>query len=238
PRARRQWRALGAALGLQGAMLTAVSLWLTKEPLSLIQEWLTAAKGQQAWGMIDLPSLLQRGYVLGLRGLVAPEETINLPLLLQQEWPNTSVLASALSLIILLLMFATAIALRHKPDLILVSIVTFPSAIFTYHRSYDLTLLIPALALTVDLVATGRCRGRIIRGTAVAVFAVALVMPRSPALVGTQGGFFLDLLLVVLSYVLLVLTIDAAFQEPDHHDVGCASRSSESLPLACSSSTR
>ena len=56
-----------------------------------------------------------------------------------------------ISLVVLALSVAVTIALRRRSDLALVAFCTYMAAIFTYHRPYDLVLLIPAFAFAIDL---------------------------------------------------------------------------------------
>ncbi len=149
---RREWRALMAFVGFHALALLGVSAWLNATPWRLIRKWLHVAKDQQAAGLIDVPSLLER------------------------VWPGASQGASLIALVLLAATFALVYAFRRARDLSLVSLCLFVAAIFTYHRPYDLVLLLPALVLAIDVAGTTSFK------TAAAVlFALLLIVPSEPA---------------------------------------------------------
>src|SRR5262249_13692086 len=152
-------RALATALAFQAVGLLVVAAWLGIGPVRLIQEWTATAQSQVAEGAIDVPSLLLR------------------------EWPAVRVSVAQVALAGVGLGFAVALLAVSASDLALVSFATFTAAVFTYHRPYDLVLLIPAFAYWIDR-AQGAAseRDRFWRvGTAVG-FAVLLIAPSHPSI--------------------------------------------------------
>jgi hypothetical protein len=179
---RRRWRTLATAIGFQGAALVASSAWLRIGPARLLAEWFALARGQQAEGLIDVPSLALR-------------------------WGGLPPMSSPLlTLAILALGFAATWAWGRGADFGLVGFCAFLAAIFTYHRTYDLVLLIPALALAFDV--AGKARGaRSWPGVLAAVaFAGLLIAPSNPAAAGRFGALH-DAAFIPMAYAFLGLTI-------------------------------
>jgi hypothetical protein len=180
--ARRQWRALAVALGLQGIALAGVSSWLGRSPTMLVREWLARARTQGASGLIDVPSVLGR---LGIDRVSVP----------------------AISLAVLLLGSAAIVAARRRSSLGLAALCGFVAAIFTNHRPYDLVLLIPSLAYFLDD-ARRREPGRLgPRWVAAIVIALMLLAPNNPAIVGHRLEAAYDPLFIATSYTLLGLLL-------------------------------
>ena len=180
---RRQWRALAMALGVQAVALLVVSGWLGSGPLRLLGEWAATARSQVAEGAIDLPSLLLR------------------------EWPAVPVSAAQVTLAVLALGFAVTMLAASASNLALVSFATFTAAVFTYHRPYDLVLLIPTLAFLIDKAQTAVAdRDRFWRIAAAVGFAALLIAPSHPSVAGRWEAWH-DLAFTVFSYVYLALLV-------------------------------
>jgi hypothetical protein len=179
---RRRWRTLATALGFQAAALLVAAAWLHVGPVRLLAEWVAVARIQQGAGLIDVPSLARRGIA------VPPEAS---PLI---------------ALAVLALGFAGTLAWRRRADFALVSFCAFVGAIFTYHRTYDLVLLIPALALAIDV--CWKTRGPWIRPKILAAvaFAALLIAPSHPLVTG-QSPAVHDAVFIPMAYAFLGLTI-------------------------------
>jgi hypothetical protein len=179
---RAEWRALGAALAFQAAAWLGASAWLGIGPARLAGEWVDTARGQLAEGMIDLPSLAQK------------------------HWPGTPPPATPITLAVLALSFLLLLAYRRRSDLALVGVAAYAAAIATYHRPYDLVLLLPAMATTVDAAWQARGRRAPARWLAAGTFAALLIVPSNPSVTGRpEGGY--DALFVVLAYAFLALAV-------------------------------
>jgi hypothetical protein len=162
---RRRWLPLMVALGLQGALLAFVSAWLGIGPWRLIREWLTNARGQLAAGTIDLPTIVPR------------------------LWPSCPLDASQLGLVALIGSGLLIVALRRSPDAGLASLALALSALFTYHRPYDLVLLIPTLAYLIeDARSAPSPPSTLTRTIAAIVFASLLIAPTDPRFTGPYQG--------------------------------------------------
>ena len=177
--ARRRWGALAVAIGLQVALLAVVSGWLMTDPATLIREWMSNARSQLAYGTIDVPSLLGRA-VPALTGLM-PLATL-------------AILAASVVLVY---------ALRDRSALGLTSLATFAAAIMTYHRHYDLVLLLPTLAYLVDR----GCRGRRGAGWAAALFGALLIWPSDKKFVGATAEAVYDFVFLISCYAVLAVLV-------------------------------
>lgn len=182
--ARRQWAALAAAAAWQGGCTLLTSAWLGIAPGRLVASWLALARGQQAAGSIDLPSLLARA------------------------WPGAAAQATPIALAVLALAVAATLALRRRSDLALVSLATFAAAVFTYHRSYDLVLLVPTLALLVESARVARGAGRRLRSAAALGFAALLVAPSHPSVAAWDQSLY-DAAFAALAYAYLAALLVA-----------------------------
>jgi hypothetical protein len=152
-------------------------------PDRLMAEWFARARGQQAEGLIDLPSVALR--------------CCELP-------PMASPL---ITLAVLALGGAATWAWRRGPDFGLIGLGAFLAAIFTYHRTYDLVLLIPALALAIDAGTRAQGpRGRRLTRAAAALFAALLIAPSHPAAAGRFGALH-DAAFIPMAYAFLALTL-------------------------------
>lgn len=151
---RRQWKTIGVALGLQAILSALASAWLGIGPITLVQEWLGNAKSQLVMGTIDLPGLLS--------------------FFLEEKAPS----ATASSLVTLVVAAFLLWRYRTRSSLGLVSLALFFAAVMTYHRHYDMVLLLPALAYFMDAAVTGR------RGAAplAGAFTVILIAPSHPSI--------------------------------------------------------
>ena len=185
--ARGRWRALGVAIGLQVALLAGVSGWLMIDPATLIREWVRNARSQLAYGTIDVPSLLGRA-VPSLAGST-PIATI-------------TILAASIALITFL---------RDRSALGLTSLATFAAAVMTYHRHYDLVLLLPTLAYLIDR----GCGGRRGAGWAAALFGTLLVLPSDRKVVGETAETIYNFVFLISSYALLAMLVREVAAEPD-----------------------
>lgn len=188
--ARGRWRAIATALGFQGALMVGVSAWLGIGPDALMREWLARARTQMEAGVIDT--------TLAVRA-----------------WPEWPWIGAALSVLILGAAAAATWSWRRKPMLGLASLSAAAAATFTYHRSYDLVLLIPVLALLVDGAAGASGRPAAWRWAAAAGFAALLIVPKSPAVLGRFAGSY-DAPFVALTLAFLALSVaDVAAMRPE-----------------------
>lgn len=178
--ARRQWRALAAAALTQAGLLAVTCAWLGIGPVRLLREWAANARLQEAAGVIDVPSLLAR------------------------VWPSAP--GGAISLAILLLVLGMTWRLRDRSDLALVSFCSFVAAVFSYHRPYDLVLLLVPLALAVDeacKAAAGQGRGKVLFALAVGAL---LVWPKHRLVLGPLEAVY-DPVFIVLAYAWLAFLV-------------------------------
>ena len=156
---RRRWKTLCAAIVFQGVALTITCLWLGAGPARLTKEWLDRAKSQEAAGAIDLPSLSRLAF------------------------PDAPISSTAIAIGSLLLGTVYVYLRREADDGVLVSFCCFLAAIFSYHRPYDLVLLLPPFALWVDR-AHKAASGRTLVVIAAIVFGALLVAPSNQGMVG------------------------------------------------------
>jgi hypothetical protein len=170
------WRALIVAMALQGALLVGASAWLGIDPAALIREWLATARGQLGAGSIDVPTLIR------------------------EHWSEASALGTTLA--VLLITFGLTFAHRQRPEAALVGFSSFMAAVFTYHRPYDLVLLVPAFASAIVSARMARDRWRIVGWLVVVVFALVLIAPRPPMGSGRLEDWY-DETVLVLAYGLL-----------------------------------
>jgi hypothetical protein len=184
---RRWWKALLVAAAVQGICLGAVSAWLGVGPEQLIREWVGRASGQQAAGLIDAPSVLAR---------IAPEVAEQ---------------GGLVSLVVLVTAFAVLYAGRHRSDLALASVACWFSAVFTYHRPYDLVLLIPPFAWLVEKERTARGLEAVWRRVALGLFAVMLIAPSHPSVVNER---LYETCTIALSYGLFATALLDLAGEP------------------------
>jgi len=155
--ARGRWRALAIALGFQAALMVGVSAWLRVGPVALLREWFARAREQLGSGMIDAPTLAHRA------------------------WPDAAWAGPLLSLLILGWALAATIAWRRKAVLGLVSLAASAAATFTYHRPYDLVLLIPVLAYLIEQARADARRWAAARVAVAAGLGALLIVPKNPA---------------------------------------------------------
>ena len=177
------------AMALQAVLLLGVSCWLGILPWRLIQEWLARARSQSSSGTIDIPSLIGRGF---------PKLNASANFL-------TSIVLAATSLLIVIL--------RSRSRLGLLAISTISAALMTYHRHYDLVLLLPSLAYLIDSAVRKR---RTLEILSAALFALLLVVPSDGRLVGKTIEQLYDSIFVVASYlVLVVLIVEVSRESPN-----------------------
>jgi Glycosyltransferase family 87 len=184
--ARRRWRALIVAIGLQAALLAIVSGWLATDPVMLIREWLKNARSQLAYGTIDVPSLLGRAV------------------------PSLAGSTPVATLAILVVAIVLITVFRDRSALGLTSLATFAAAVMTYHRHYDLVLLLPTLAYLIDR----GCRGRTGASWAAALFGALLVVPSDGRVVGATVEAVYDIAFLVVCYAILGMLVREVAAEP------------------------
>lgn len=185
--ARRRWGALGIAFSVQAVLLAITCGWLRVGPVTLIREWLGVARSQMAEGTLDVPSLLGRA----------------LP-----GWPGVGPIASA---VVLAMTGFAAYTFRRKSSLGLLALATFSAAVVTYHRHYDLVLLLPTLAYLIR----EAVRGADLRGGAVAVaFGAILIVPSDRRLFGAAEDLY-NVFFVIASYAVLSYLVWRLFRESD-----------------------
>lgn len=138
-------RAAGVALAVQAGLILLASVWLSRPPWTLVAGFLSNARGQSAAGSLDLPGLLGRAGAPETLALLAGGGLIVLNALV--AWRTRAASEAT----------ATALALTT-------------AAVATYHRHYDLVLLLPAV------LAVGR------RAPALGIpIALLLIPPTHPA---------------------------------------------------------
>jgi alpha-1,2-mannosyltransferase len=168
------WRAILVALAFQAACWVGVSIWLEVGPIQLLHQWLERAREQQAAGLIDAPSVLAR---------LAPGATR---------------LARPVSLAVLLTGWIVLWVGRRRDDLTLVGVSCWFAAIFSYHRPYDLVLLVPPFALLLERWRTATAeRRRAWRLLGSVLFAALLIAPSHPAVVNERAY---DVVFIALCY--------------------------------------
>jgi hypothetical protein len=179
-----RWRTLIVAAACQVLALLGVSQWLGVAPRTLLAEWVGRARGQEGAGLIDVPSLLH--------SIIS----------------HASALAIPAAVVLVILTVALAFMFRRASQLAVFSFCAFMSAIFTYHRPYDLVLLIPAYLLAVESAISSAGRWTGVK-TAVAVFfGLALVVPGDPFVKwGYEREY--DAAFIVLAYGFLAATLIA-----------------------------
>jgi hypothetical protein len=184
--ARRQWQAIGVAVGFHALALAVVAIWLGMGPIRLLDEWVTTARLQLSEGAIDLPSLILKA------------------------WPAAPVSPPQVTLAVLAVGFAVTLRAWWKPEPALVSFCTFVAAIFTYHRPYDLVLLIPTLAYLIETARVSEGRSQNFRLAAAVGFAVLLIAPSHPSVAGRWEVWHGSVFVVVAYLYLGLLAYDLA----------------------------
>lgn len=124
PQARK---ACAGACVILGVLHLSLAGWLGRGSVSLLHDWLARARTQDAAGLVDIPSMLVR-------------------------WtPELHVGALPVSLVVLALGWAAMVALRSRAEPRELAVLAFyVAAVFTYHRPYDLVLLIPGFATVIQ----------------------------------------------------------------------------------------
>jgi hypothetical protein len=149
-----RWRAVVVAGCVQAAAFGAVAAWLGADPSRLLGEWLGRARSQSSAGLIDVPSVAER------------------------IMPGAADHAAGIAAILLIACGVLLVRYRDRPRLLQLAVAGCFAALFTYHRPYDLVLLLPALGWLVETGRTSMAR----RGIA-GVFALLLIAPNHPAVV-------------------------------------------------------
>jgi hypothetical protein len=103
-----------------------------------------------------------------------------------------------------------------------VSFCAFLGAIFTYHRPYDLVLLIPTLPYLIETARTPEGRCRALRLAAAIAFAVLLIAPSHPSVAGHWEAWHGRVFIVMAYFFLGVLV----------HDLATAREGARPVPLA------
>lgn len=176
---RRQWRAVAVALALHAAALATVSAWTRTTPWRLLGDWLANARTQEAAGTLDIPSLCERAW----------------PQVLPASWISLAILAATMVLVW---------CLRKRSDASLVSLTLCLAAIFSYHRHYDLVLLLPAFALAVNDAWQSRGPARVLLVVLAAALALLIMAPSHPSVTGSLERVY-DQFFPPAVYVLLGL---------------------------------
>lgn len=184
---RRAWVAVGVAAAVQGGCWLLTAAWLRRSPVLLLREWLDVAKLQDAAGLIDLPSLLNR------------------------NWPGLLTSSTGLTLAIVLAAGGLFWRFRTRSDRGLVPIAGFAAAIFAYHRPYDMVLLVPTLAYLIGQAWEIRPANRVAIVPAV-VFALALIWPNHPSVSGRFEHLY-EPIFIPLCYLILGLLIVSVARE-------------------------
>lgn len=188
-------RAAAAACLAQGAAIGAVSAWLDASPRQLLAEWMLRARSQQAAGLIDLPSVGER------------------------LWPGASAYAGPIGLAML---GATALVLRPpgRPLAARVAAAGWFAALSSYHRPYDLVLLLPALAQGIEAARAPHGRATRARLGMVAALAVLLIAPSHPTVVDER---LYESLIIPLAYLLFAASLFDLLRPPTTlHPAGAA----------------
>jgi len=184
---RGQWRALFVAASVQAVLFGATSWQLGKDPLFLTREWVRNARAQSTQGTIDVPTLIS------------------------QFRTDRVVDPSVISLLILSLFAVIFVVLRRKSGLGLFAIATFSAAVFTYHRHYDLVLLLPTLAYLIHS-CTGTGRTRSVYPAVLMTFMI--ILPSSEKLLGDWESTY-ELFFKASSYLFLAILLGRVASEPE-----------------------
>ncbi len=182
-----EWTALATCLSVQAALFAGTSLWLRILPTTLVAEWLRNAKTQLGEGIIDVPTLLQRAF------------------------PSTSISASTVSVVVLGVSFGILWVLRRKSTLGQLAVSLYLAAILTYHRPYDLVLLLPTLAYFVDCVVRSLSPMTILQTV---LFAALLIAPNHPSIAGNLDQLY-DQAYPPAAYLALIALIIQVAREPE-----------------------
>lgn len=183
---RGSWRVLVATVAVQGLALLRMVDQTGLGPGFLSREWWRVAREQTGAGLIDVPSVLARA------------------------WPPVVEHAGVIAVLVLAASCGLVWAMRSRSDLPLLSLCGFTAAIFTYHRPYDLVLLLPAFTMAVDQAVRGHGGGRWV---VVGSFVVLLLSPSHPSVL---PEWLYHLVAIGLSYGLLVWTTRAVVHGNEH----------------------
>ena len=178
--AKRRWMTLSVALSAQAMLAAFACAWLSAGPSRLLREWLDNARSQLALGTIDVPSLIGRADPSLIR------------------W-------GPLATVMILLGSGLLIGIwRRRSSMGLTALATFSAAVMTYHRHYDLVLLLPTLAYFADRAIVGRSR---LAGWSAVVLGAALVVPSYGRFVGRFFESVYDVAFVVVAYAALAVLL-------------------------------
>ena len=182
---RRRWTSVLMAGAVQATLFAAASWQIGASPLTLTREWLRNARAQTVHGTIDVPSVLGR------------------------LWPEATINASVMSFGLFLAAAILLIVLRKKSSLGLLAISLFAAAVMTYHRHYDMVLLLPAVAYFMDRGITSNAP--IAKASGVA-FGMLLMVPSNARLMGRFENWY-DQAFILASYVVFAGLIVLVFRE-------------------------
>ncbi len=125
-------------------------------------------------------------------------------------WPPTDLSPTSVSLVVLAIFAGGLLLLRRRSDLGLFALSMYVATVFTYHRHYDLVLLVPALAYLIDR--SLRSANVFLAGAA-GMMTLLLIIPSSSRLLGRWEMTY-DRVFAVLSYVVLIVLIGVIALEP------------------------
>ncbi len=168
------WRSLATALAIQAALTIGCSLWLGVPIWDLTHDWMVNARGQMNAGTLDLPTLV---------GTIWAGERARLA---------ATVLMLGLSTVLLWnarkgrIIDQTALALAL-------------AAFGTYHRHYDLGLLMPAVVVLLRPQVPGERQSWNLQSYLPLGLAALLIVPTNPAWIKRHEAW-VDALVAGLSY--------------------------------------
>jgi hypothetical protein len=175
----RHHRAVVAALAFQAVATLAASAWLETSPALLVAEWLAQAREQQAKGLVDAPSVLT------------------------SIWRGSAPFSDLLSAAILTLTIGGLIVARRRNPRDLALFALLMSVVFTYHRPYDLVLMLPAIGALLDCAVRTRSRSLV---AAVIGVAAIFILPADSRIIGPSTVYY-ERLFVAVSYALVAFSV-------------------------------
>ena len=181
-----RWRTLGVAGLVQAGLWELASFRLGIGPIRLGREWLRNARSQITMGTIDLPTLA---------GKLVPPSRLD---------------PSVVSLVVLAGSGVGFLFLRKKTGLALMALALVSAAVLTYHRHYDMVLLLPSVAYFLDAWSRGRGRGA---GLAALAFGLILIVPTNPGITGRYEPLF-DVAFVAAAYAMAAGLVGMVATEP------------------------
>jgi hypothetical protein len=171
---RGQVKTVAAAAGLSLGSWLALAWWVQRSPMGLFEDWVGRARSQDVAGSIDLPSVLAR---------ISP------------DW---AAYAPTVSLLVLAGVSVLLWRFGDRGGRAPATFAAFGAAVMTYHRPYDLVLLLPALAQEFDAGWRGTRRWRAL--TAVVLAALLIAPAKIPETV-------YDAVFIPFAYAFLALSV-------------------------------